>query len=93
MTCKCDDLYNGTTTRSGYVRGNEHFKDLREKNENSDLWRHCIEKHDGQVQEFKMDITETFRRDPLLRQVSEAVRISRTPADKTINRREEYAAM
>ena len=93
MTCECDDLYKGTTTRSGYIRGNEHLKELNEKSENSDIWRHCVENHDGHVKKFKIDIIETFRRDPLLRQVSEAMRICRTPADKIINRREEYTAV
>ncbi|KXJ05788.1 hypothetical protein AC249_AIPGENE28135, partial [Exaiptasia diaphana] len=34
-------------------------------------------KHEGVVQDFGMNITETFHRDPMLRQVSEAVRIKR----------------
>ena len=92
MTCECDNVYIGTTTRSAYVRGNEHHSDLIGKNEDSDLWQHCEKKHEGQIQMFKMDVIETFKGDPLLRQVSEAVRISRTHKDKIMNRKEEYTS-
>ena len=85
MTCECDDVYIGTTTRSAYIRGREHHSDMIGMNEDSDLWRHCVKKHEGQIQAFKI---ETFKVDPLLRQVSEAVRISRTHKDKIINRKE-----
>ena len=91
MICEYSE-YNGTTTRSGYIRGNEHLRDIREKKEDSDLWKHCEEKHEGQITTFRMEITETFRRDPLLRQINEAVRISRTPEERTINQKEEYNA-
>ena len=37
-----------------------------------------------------MDIIETFKGDPLLRQISESVRINRTDKDKRINKKEEF---
>ena len=54
------------------------------------MWRHCVEKHNGEVKEFRMDVLDTFKRDPMLRQVTEAVRISRTKKEELINRKEEY---
>ena len=76
MTKECGDPYVGTTTRSGYVRGGEHQRDLDNKKEESDLWRHCQSKHNGEIKKFKMDIIETFPWDPLLRQVPEDTRIN-----------------
>jgi hypothetical protein len=92
MSCECDDPYTGTTTRSSYVRGKEHLKDLNDKNPESDLWEHCRKKHDGNITSFRMDVIETFKQDPLLRQISEAVRISRTDKNKVINKKEEFGA-
>ena len=37
-----------------------------------------------------MDVIETFKNDPLLRQISEAVRISRTDKNQSINKKEEF---
>ena len=90
MTCECDDPYTGTTTRSSYVRGKEHLKDLNDKNPESDLWEHCRKKHDGNLTSFRMDVIETFKQDPLLRQITEAVRINRTDKKKIINKKEEF---
>ena len=92
LTCECGDEYNGTTTRGAFVRGNEHLDDLNAKNEDSDFWQHCKKKHGGQIKKFKIDITETFKGDPTLRQISEAVRIEHTDPKKIINKRKEYVA-
>ena len=59
------------------------------KEEKSDMWRHCRDKHNGEIKQFKMDIVDTFKNDPMLRQVTEAVRIRRTAPKKRINRKEE----
>ena len=90
ITCECGDVYTGTTTRTSYIRGKEHHKDMSEKKEESDLWEHCVKKHEGNIKKFKMDVIETFKGDPLLRQISEAVRINRTDKDKRINKKEEF---
>ena len=89
ITCECNDEYNGTTTRSGYTRGIEHTEDMISKKEDSDMWRHCRDKHNGEIKGFRMDIVDTFKNDPMLRQVTEAVRIRRTEPEKRINRKEE----
>ena len=90
LTCECGDLYIGTTTRSAYVRGNEHMRDLRSQNKDSDFWDHCSEKHERTSKKFKMDVIETFKYDATLRQITEAVRIERAEKDKLINRKKEY---
>ena len=90
MRCECDGKYTGTTTRSAYVRGKEQTNDLHSRNEDSDLWKHCREKHDGEIKQFRMDVVDTFKRDPMLRQITESVRISRTDERRLINAKEEY---
>ena len=90
LTCECEDEYNGTTTRGTYVRGMEHLDDLNAKNEESDFWQHCKNKHGGQLKKFKIDVVETFKGDPTLRQINEAVRIERMDPKKMINKRIEY---
>ncbi len=92
MTCECEEgQYTGTTTRGAYVRGKEHISKIEEKNPKSDLWQHCVEKHNGEIKTFKMDVIESFKNDPLLRQVSEATRISRADKRILINRKEEMS--
>ena len=92
MRCEgeCDGKYTGTTTRSAYVRGKEQTVDLHSRRENSDLWKHCQDKHDGEIKKFRMDVVDTFRSDPMLRQITESVRISRTDERNLINVKEEY---
>ena len=90
MTCECGDEYNGTTTVGAYKRGNEHIDEMIGKDEDSDFWNHCRTKHGGEMKKLKMDVTETFKGDPTLRQISEAVRIERTDPNRIINRRKEY---
>ena len=90
LTCECESVYIGTTTRSAYVRGKEHEKYLIKKDENSDMWRHCKEKHNGEIKKFRMDVIDTFKQDPMLRQVTESVRISHTDKTLLMNRKEEY---
>ena len=92
MTCECEDSYIGTTTRGAYTRGKEHIEDLNLRKDSSDMWQHCKEKHSGELKKFKMDIIESFKRDPLLRQVSEATRISRADKTKLINKKEEICS-
>ena len=65
------------------------MSDMISRKEDSDMWRHCRDKHNGEIKQFKMDISDTFKNDPMLRQVTEAVRIKRTTAQKRINRKEE----
>ena len=56
---------------------NLNRKDLK----NSPLWRHCVEKHNRQVQPFTMTITGTYRNDAMMRQITEAVQINSLDPD------------
>jgi hypothetical protein len=83
----CDSEYIGETA---YTRGVEHLQALEKKNERSVLWRHCEEKHDNEIQEFKMNVTGMYNNDAMARQIAESVRISKVPEAKLMNTREEW---
>ena len=42
------------------------------------------------MQEFTMKVTGTYRKDAMLRQISEAVKIENTDADRLMNTRSEW---
>ena len=44
----------------------------------------------GELQEFCMSVTGTFKNDPMLRQISEAVQIDATPPELIMNTRAEW---
>ena len=65
--------------------------DLNGRNvDNSPLWRHCLEEHNGELQRFAMSITGSYRNDAMLRQISEAVQIENSAADTLMNDRAEW---
>ena len=76
IKCKpCEDaVYFGESHRNLYSRGQEHIKKLEKKEESSFMFRHQMEKHGSNPVEFEMKVVKTFR-DPLSRQVTEAVLI------------------
>ena len=53
-------------------------------------WRHCQERHDNELQEFKMRVTGQYRNDAMLRQIAEAVRINNSNVDNRINNKAEW---
>ena len=46
------------------------------RDEKSALWRHWVEKHEKERQEFKMSVTGVYGNDTMLGQVAESVRIN-----------------
>ena len=89
--CDKKDIYRGETATNAYTRGDEHMRNLNRHDErNSPLWRHCLEVHNGEMQEFTMKVTGTYRKDAMLRQISEAVKIENTDADRLMNTRSEW---
>ena len=40
------------------------------------LWKHCCDRHVGNITEFVMNVTGIFNDDAMLRQVTESVMIS-----------------
>ena len=77
VCCKCGDKYIGESGRSARARTKEHVSDLKMKRESSVLWRHCREKHDGDIQTFEYSVRDVYGQDATLRQVTEAVDIRR----------------
>ena len=77
-TIKCkpcaDAVYYGESHRNLYSRGKEHEKKLEKKDEGSFMFRHQVERHDSKPVEFEMKVVKSFR-DPLSRQVTEAILI------------------
>ena len=51
------------------------------------MWRHCVEKHDSNEQEFKFKVTQVFGEDTTPRQVTEAIEIRR---EGSINNKMEW---
>ena len=58
--------YKGETSRTSYVRGGEHLDDFDKRSEKSVLWKHCRNKHNGQVEgrRFRMDLLGCIKRMP-----------------------------
>ena len=77
MECRfkeCDAGYDGETHRNAYTRGLEHMRKYQRKDENSFIFKHQVEKHNSQPANFGMRVVGSFK-DPLSRQVTEAVMI------------------
>jgi len=87
---RCDSEYNGETGKVGYVRGGKHSADLRNHREDSVLWQHSLEKHDGVEQNFEMTIVDKVRGDAMKRQILESIRIGKVPNEKNLNRKDEW---
>ena len=69
--------YIGETSRNLYTRAKEHIDKCEGRKEDSFMWKHQEEKHNGVEADFKARVTHSFR-DCLSRQVSEAVYIRRS---------------
>jgi hypothetical protein len=89
--CNEKDIYKGESADNGYTRGMKHKTDLRARNaNNSPLWRHCRDVHHGEMQEFQMNVTGTFKDDAMLRQITEAIQIDNVAPGKLMNTRAEW---
>ena len=84
--------YDGRTMKNGYARGKEHIMKLNKKHNDSVLWKHCQEEHNGNVQEFSMSITGRCRNDATLLQILEAINIrnQREKGITSMNSRNEW---
>ena len=89
MKCEtCKAQYIGETSRTAYTRIKEHMKDMRNKTENSVIWRHKQENHRGGKQMIEAKVRKGFRGDATLRQITEALDIKyETPE---INQKDEW---
>ena len=87
-------------TKSGKTRQDqkwqermEHKKLLNKKDEQSVLWRHCKEKHGSELQIFRMNVTGVFPKNAMLRQISEGIRIDKTPVHALFNNKTEWKSL
>ena len=72
-------------------KGDEHLTNLNNRDlRQSPLWRHCLEVQNGEVQEFEMNVTRSFKNDAMLRQITEAVQIDNTEQGRLMNTRAEW---
>ena len=66
------------------------MKAYRRREDGSFMWKHCANKHGGEERTFKMKIDRTFKQDPLLRQITEAIEIGDTEEQHRMNSRAEW---
>ena len=83
-------LYDGETVRTARTRAMEHMEKMRKKDNESALWNHAVECHDRKIPEIKVEITGTYLKKPLQRQLMESVRIDQTEADIRLNSKNEW---
>ena len=62
---------------------------MRNEREESPLWKHCQLAHNGEKQEFSMEVVGSFH-SCLERQINEAVRITSSQADFIMNSKSEF---
>merc|ERR1712236_44470 len=65
-------------------------RDARNRVSDSHIWKHWLIEHGGEETEFQIQIIKFFD-SPLDRQVSEAVRIERTGAQRILNSKSVYS--
>ena len=78
-------VYRGETSKNAYSRVKEHLESYTVRNNDSRLWRHCLNYNEGEEKVFTMNVRKS-----LSRQISEAVYIKRTPSEQLINNRSEW---
>ena len=66
----------------------EHKAGLAKKDEDSTLYSHSIEEHDGRVTKFDIAVTGRYRGDPMKRQIAESVKIEEE--ENLLNKRDEW---
>ena len=82
--------YIGETGQNVYTRGLKHTANFRGKHSDSPLWKHSQLEHQGSLDvSFSMKVVRYFR-EPLTRQVNEAVRISKYGAATQLNSKTEW---
>ena len=82
--------YDGETGQNVYTRGLKHMANYRGKVADSPLWKHAQLMHNGSLElSFSMKVVKSFK-DPLTRQVNEAVRIANCEAEFQLNSKTEW---
>ena len=83
-------MYIGETSRNAYLRGQEHLRNYKNGDTKSPIYKHAVAHHQGRRDvEFRMVVKNSFR-DPLTRQINEAVRISESNSEVQLNSKSEW---
>ena len=82
--------YIGQSSQNAYTRGKKHISELDQKLDKSVLWKHARRKHDGIIPDFCMNVTGVYRRDTMIRQISEAGRINEKGMANLMNDKTEW---
>ena len=96
MSSFCDEYgedevsYVGEMGQNVFTRGLRHMAGYSGKHQDSPLWKHALVAHGGSTRvSYSMKVVKSFR-DPLSRQVNEAVRISNCTAATQLNSKTEW---
>ena len=81
--------YIGESSRTAFLRGQEHLEDLHSKRSDKPLWKHCVDEHGGKIVEFTMKVVRSHRT-PLTRQIHESVEIENSSSQILMNSKGEY---
>ena len=82
--------YVGETGQNAYTRGLKHMANYRGKQTDSPLWKHALIAHGGSLDvSYSMKVEKCFK-DPLTRQVNEAVRIANCESNIQLNSKAEW---
>ena len=82
--------YDGETTRMAKTRAEEHWEKLKKRDKKSTLWTHARDCHGGIVPKYNFEITGTFLKRPLHRQLMEAIHIDSEEVDVRLNSKNEW---
>ena len=91
--CRTKDIpkigkYIGETCRSIEERNREHVDKYEIKNNDSVLYQHMLDKHNGELRSVKTELVKRCPGDAMLRQVSESVYIRELEPE--LNRKDEF---
>ena len=90
-----ESKYAGESGRNLFGRGCEYVSDFEKKRMNKPLWKHIVEKHQGDAQgvpmfsHFSMKLTSVFVK-PQRRKANEGVRISHLDPNTRMNSKDEF---
>jgi len=87
---ECKYEYTGQTGQNAFTRGKKHESEYKAMNEESALWKHCVNVHNNEPQRFKMTVVDKCRNDATKRQILESVRINKLPNEHIMNSRSEW---
>ena len=85
-----EKVYYGEPYRNAYSQREEHLDKYHRKTKDSVMWRHCRLDHDSEIQNFTMSVTGMYRRDAMLRQVSEAVALGNAKVGTIISTKKDW---